>query len=247
MTPKFSIITVTYNAEASIEGTIQSVISQKFKSFEYIIIDGDSTDHTKTILSNYKKQIDHLISEKDQGLYHAMNKGIRAANGEFLLFLNAGDRFLNESVLSEIDSVISPKTRIVSADFINVKEEGDYNGRYIKTKACTITNLRKDFTACHQTVFIHRSVVAEYDLNYKILADYKWVVQASLKCKLESIVHFKKAIVYYLDGGLSVQYAKQNFLERIRLHQELFGRIQVLKNIPNYLRRLLRELKRLLS
>ena len=58
-----------------------------------------------------------------------MNKGIRAANGEFLLFINAGDRFLNDSVLSEIDSVISPKTRIVSADFINVKEEGDYNGR----------------------------------------------------------------------------------------------------------------------
>ena len=93
----------------------------------------------------------------------------------------------------------------------------------------------------------NRTRELEYDLNYKILADYKWVVQASLKCKLESIVHFNKAIVYYLDGGLSAQYAKQNFLERIRLHKELFGPIQVLKNIPNYLRRLLRELKRLLS
>ena len=247
MTPKFSIITVTYNAAASIEGTVQSVISQKFKNFEYVIIDGDSNDNTKEILSDYKNHIECLISEKDQGLYHAMNKGIRASNGEFLLFLNAGDRFLNDSVLSEIDSAISPKTRIVSADFINIKEEGDYNGQYIKTKACTITNLRKDFAACHQTVFIHRSVVTEYDLNYKILADYKWVVQASLKCKLESIVHFKKAIVYYLDGGLSAQYAKQNLLERIRLHQEIFGPIQILKNIPNYLRRLLRELKRLLS
>ena len=69
---------------------------------------------------------------------------------------------------------------------------------------------RKDFAACHQTVFIHRSVVTEYDLNYKILADYKWVIQASLKCKLE-LVHFKKAIVYYLDGGLSAQYANKKF------------------------------------
>ncbi len=247
MIPKFSIITVTYNAEAFIEGTVQSVISQKFNSFEYIIIDGDSTDNTKVILGNYNKQIDHFISEKDQGLYHAMNKGIRIANGEFLLFLNAGDRFLNDTVLNEIDSAISPKTRIVSADFMNVKNYGDYNGRYIKTKACTLDNLRKDFAACHQAIFIHRSVVVEYDLNYKILADYKWVVQASLKCKLESIVHLNKAIVYYLDGGLSARYAKQNFLERIRLHQELFGRMQVLKNIPNYLRRLLREPKRLLS
>ncbi len=247
MTPKFSIITVTYNAEAFIEGTVQSVISQKFNSFEYIIIDGDSTDNTKAILSDYKKQIDFLISEKDQGLYHAMNKGIRSANGEFLLFLNAGDRFLSDAVLNEIDSAISPETRIVSADFINVKKNGDYNGRYIKTKACTLKNLRKDFAACHQTVFIHRTVVAEYDLNYKILADYKWVVQASLKCTFESIVHLNKAIVYYLDGGLSARYAKQNLLERIRLHQELFGRMQVLKNIPNYLRRLLREIKGLLS
>ena len=247
MTPKFSIITVTYNAEAFIEGTVQSVISQKFNSFEYIIIDGDSTDNTKAILSDYKKQIDFLISEKDQGLYHAMNKGIRSANGEFLLFLNAGDRFLSDAVLNEIDSAISPETRIVSADFINVKKNGDYNGRYIKTKACTLKNLRKDFAACHQTVFIHRTVVAEYDLNYKILADYKWVVQASLKCTFESIVHLNKAIVYYLDGGLSARYVKQNFLERTRLHQELFGRMQVLKNIPNYLRRLLREIKGLLS
>ena len=247
MTPKFSIITVTYNAEAFIEGTVQSVISQKFNSFEYIIIDGDSTDNTKAILSDYKKQIDFLISEKDQGLYHAMNKGIRSANGEFLLFLNAGDRFLSDAVLNEIDSAISPATRIISADFIKVKKNGDYNGRYIKTKACTLKNLRKDFAACHQTVFIHRTVVAEYDLNYKILADYKWVVQASLKCTFESIVHLNKAIVYYLDGGLSARYAKQNFLERIRLHQELFGRMQILKNIPNYLRRLLREIKGLLS
>ena len=125
MTPKFSIITVTYNAEAFIEGTVQSVINQKFNSFEYIIIDGDSTDNTKAILSDYKKQIDFLISEKDQGLYHAMNKGIRSANGEFLLFLNAGDRFLSDAVLNEIDSAISPETRIVSADFINVKKNGD--------------------------------------------------------------------------------------------------------------------------
>ncbi len=75
MTPKFSIITVTYNAEAFIEGTVQSVINQKFNSFEYIIIDGDSTDNTKAILSDYKEQIDFLISEKDQGLYHANEQG----------------------------------------------------------------------------------------------------------------------------------------------------------------------------
>jgi glycosyltransferase involved in cell wall biosynthesis len=245
MIPRFSIITVTYNAEDSIEGTVQSVVSQEFKNFEYIIIDGASTDKTLAILNKYDNDIDKVISEKDQGLYHAMNKGIRAAKGEFLLFLNAGDRFVHASILNEVDSRILPKTRIVSADFINVKEEGAVDGSYIQTKACTLNNLKKDFAACHQTVFIHRSVASEYDLRYTILADYKWVVQASSQCKLEAIAHIKTAIVYYLDGGLSARYVKQNVLERVRLHYELFGRMQVIKNIPNYLRRILRELKRL--
>ena len=83
MIPKFSIITVTYNAEDSIEGTIESVISQRFKSFEYIIIDGASTDNTYELLNNYKKQIDLIVSEKDKGLYDAMNKGIHLAKGSF--------------------------------------------------------------------------------------------------------------------------------------------------------------------
>ena len=80
-------------------------------------------------------------------------------------------------------------------------------------------------------------------VNYKILADYKWVVQASMKCKAESIELIKSAIVFYLDGDYKICQTK--FLKRIRLHREQFGIIQVLKNIPNYLRRLLREIKRL--
>ena len=246
MIPKFSIITVTYNAEASIEATVDSVVGQNYNDFEYIIVDGASTDRTMALLNPYKKQINALVSEKDDGLYHAMNKGIQMAKGEFLLFLNAGDRFLDNSVLKEVYTAISSKTRIISADFINVKQEGAMNGRHIYTKACTLQNLKKDFVACHQTVFIHRDVVSTYDLSYKILADYKWVVQASLRCMPDSIEHLKKPIVYYLDGGISAQHVRQNLIERIRLHQELFGRIQVLINTPNYLRRVLRELKRIL-
>ena len=128
MIPKFSIITVTYNAEDSIEGTVESVISQSFKSFEYIVIDGASTDNTNELLKNYKKQIDLIVSEKDEGLYDAMNKGILLAKGEFLLFLNAGDRLFNNTVLNKVDSAITLKTRLVSGDFMNVKEVGDVNG-----------------------------------------------------------------------------------------------------------------------
>ena len=89
--PKFSIITVTYNAEKVLEDTIQSVITQSYKNVEYIIVDGGSKDGTLGIIEKYRQHIAHLVSEPDKGLYDAMNKGIGLATGDYLCFLNAGD------------------------------------------------------------------------------------------------------------------------------------------------------------
>ena len=92
-TPKFSIITVTYNAEAVLEDTIQSVISQTYHHVEYILVDGASKDGTLSIIDRYRDRITRIVSEPDKGLYDAMNKGIRLATGDYLCFLNAGDSF----------------------------------------------------------------------------------------------------------------------------------------------------------
>ena len=89
--PKFSIITVTYNAGKVLEDTIQSVIFQTYRNVEYIIVDGGSTDHTLEVANKYSDRISKIISEPDKGLYDAMNKGIRLATGDYLCFLNAGD------------------------------------------------------------------------------------------------------------------------------------------------------------
>lgn len=94
--PKFSIITVTYNAENVLEDTIQSVITQTYKNVEYIIVDGKSTDKTMEIVGRYKEHIHTVVSERDKGLYDAMNKGIALATGDYVCFLNAGDELHEE-------------------------------------------------------------------------------------------------------------------------------------------------------
>ena len=92
--PKFSIITVTYNAAKVLEDTIQSIVTQTYKNLEYIIVDGGSTDETLDIIHKYQEHITTVISEPDQGLYDAMNKGIKLATGDYLCFLNAGTRMI---------------------------------------------------------------------------------------------------------------------------------------------------------
>ena len=101
-TPKFSIITVTYNAEAVLEDTIQSVISQTYHHVEYILVDGASKDGTLSIIDRYRDRITRIVSEPDKGLYDAMNKGIRLATGDYLCFLNAGDSFHEDDTLQQM-------------------------------------------------------------------------------------------------------------------------------------------------
>lgn len=106
-TPKFSIITVTYNAEAVLEDTIQSVISQTYHHVEYILVDGASKDGTLSIIDRYRDRITRIVSEPDKGLYDAMNKGIRLATGDYLCFLNAGDSFHEDDTLQQMVRSIS--------------------------------------------------------------------------------------------------------------------------------------------
>ena len=102
--PKISVVTVVYNSEALIENTVKSIINQSYSHIEYIVVDGGSTDGTIDILNRYKKNISTLISEPDHGIYDAMNKGIRLATGDFLVFINSGDKFSSHDILEKIFS-----------------------------------------------------------------------------------------------------------------------------------------------
>jgi glycosyltransferase involved in cell wall biosynthesis len=163
-----SIITPTYNCKDKVEKTIKSVLSQEEQLFEYLIIDGGSTDGTIDVLKKYSKQI-RYISEKDNGIYDAMNKGIDRARGHYLYFLGAGD-CLKDGILKDLVNKISREGIYFiygNIERINPFQKIQYNYGYNKWNICTNT-------ICHQAILYHREIfdlTGKYDTNYRINAD----------------------------------------------------------------------------
>ena len=168
-----SVITVCFNNADGLEETIQSVLRQTYSEIEFLIIDGGSTDRTSEILEKYRDSLDVVISEPDQGIYDAMNKGVQKAKGEWLIFMNSGDRFYSDSSISEVFATNS------YSGFAVVY--GDWEVRYSSGKkrqvnAGSATHLWKGSQFCHQAAFIssrtHKQFL--YNLNNPIAADFEF-------------------------------------------------------------------------
>lgn len=172
---KISIITVTFNCQGSIEATINSILTQHFSNFELIIIDGASTDGTLNVINKYKNRIKCIVSEPDNGIFDAMNKGIERANGDFVLFMNSGDTFVNNDVLSLINfdkeyGVIYGNMVInVRNKKLECKPEPFFKSKdYIKTMGI-----------CHQCIFVRTDLAKRYKFSpeFKIAADFNMIFQ----------------------------------------------------------------------
>ncbi len=203
--PLISIITVVYNGEKFLEKTIQSVINQTYKNIEYIIIDGGSTDGTVDIIKKYEDQIDYWVSERDGGIYDAMNKGIDKANGVGLLFLNAGDYFVGE--------VLNSKISIPT--FLSVK----YKNRFGKLVDAKIKNYKYGIPNSHQgIIFENRGV--KYNLLFKISSDYDYFLRLGYDDKLPILN--SSGYVYYDNIGLSSMNYKRRDEEVLKIIKEHF-------------------------
>lgn len=178
-TPKISIITVCYNAAATIESTIQSVISQDYPSIEYIIIDGKSTDGTMTIINRYSDKIDIVISEKDNGIYDAMNKGIDLASGEWITFKNAGDLFLSHDTLTKFFSEPVPEdVAIVHGDCLYLNDWG-----YVLAKPSILhKTYKKGMPVLHPAAFVRTSYHKKhkFDASLRSSGDHKFMYESLL-------------------------------------------------------------------
>jgi len=179
---KFSVITVCRNAEKDIAATIESVLSQQGVEIEYLIIDGQSTDRTMSIVSGYKKRLAKVVSEPDQGIYDAMNKGARLAQGDVLLFLNAGDRLTDAATLQAVAATFGDaRTELVYGDVNQIDSDGDRSVvRFDHVNRWFLA----DTTICHQSTFVSRRLferVGPYNTAYKIAADYDWLLKAIFK------------------------------------------------------------------
>lgn len=224
-TPKFSIITVTYNAEAVLEDTIQSVISQTYHQLEYIIIDGASKDRTLEIANKYKERITRIVSEPDKGLYDAMNKGIALATGDYLCFLNAGDSFHEDDALqlmvhtlsgNELPDVLYGETALVNREghFIRMR-------RLSTPEVLTWRSFKQGMLVCHQAFFAKRSLVEPYDLQYRYSADFDWCIRIMKKARTLHNTHL--TLIDYLEEGMTTQNRKASLKERFRIMARHYG------------------------
>jgi glycosyltransferase involved in cell wall biosynthesis len=225
LNPRFSIITVTYNAEKVIEETIQSVITQTYKNYEYIIIDGASKDNTLSVIDKYKDMISSVVSEPDKGLYDAMNKGIAAATGDYLCFLNAGDSFHEDDTLqlmvhsiddNELPDVLYGETAIVN------KEGHFLHMRRLQTpEKLTWKSFKQGMLVCHQAFFARRSLTEPFNLSYRFSADFDWCIRVMKKAKTLHNTHI--TVIDYLDEGLTTQNHKASLKERFRIMAKHYG------------------------
>jgi glycosyltransferase involved in cell wall biosynthesis len=207
---KLSIITINFNDAEGLQRTLQSVIKQSYTDFEYIVIDGGSSDESKNLIEKHSDKISYWVSEPDKGIYNAMNKGIAQATGEYLLFLNSGDTLLNSTTLEENIEFINDFDVI----YFNTYLKGE-DTEFVKVYSSdlSIDYLIND-TIPHQGTFIKRSLfgkVGLYDETLKINSDWKFFLLALIRynCTYKKIE--KTLSVFYL-GGISSKAENQKLL-----------------------------------
>ena len=225
--PVFSVITITYNAEKTLKNTIRSVAEQisNYPQIEYIIIDGASRDDTLLIVDQNNQYITKMISEPDEGLYDAMNKGIDLATGDYLCFLNAGDTFYKPDTLKQIaecvmlenfPDIIYGETAIVDSTgkFLHLR-------RLRAPKTLTWKSFKKGMLVCHQAFFVKHTQVEYYDTKYRYSADFEWAIRIMKKAK--AIYNTRLTLINYLDEGLTTNNRFDSLWERFHIMRHHYG------------------------
>ena len=217
---KYTIITINFNNSAELRQTIESVLGQTMKDFEYIVIDGGSTDGSVEVIKDYADHIDYWVSEPDKGVYNAMNKGLGKAHGEYVNFMNSGDTFHSPDVLEEVDSKIGDAD-ILFGNVCNRATGIRYGGIKAGSEVTFLT-LKKEIL-CHQATFYRRTIFERhpYDESLKLIADWKVNVQAIVfdNCKVKVV---DTIVANYDLTGMSSTQSLLHAEERKRVMAELF-------------------------
>lgn len=220
--PMVSVITITYNAAQTLERTIVSVEAQDYKAIEYIIVDGGSTDGTMQIVGRHERSISRCISEPDDGIYFAMNKGLAAATGEYVWFLNAGDEFHSPSSVSDAMSAAAGADVVYGDTVVTAADGSVIGGRRLEPpERLTADSFRDGMLVCHQAFVPRRSICPPYDTSFRFSADYDWCLKILLKAR--SVVNARQVLVRFLDGGFTKSHIAQGLRERFAIMSRQFG------------------------
>jgi glycosyltransferase involved in cell wall biosynthesis len=227
--PKISIITVVFNGASLIERTIKSVLSQTYPNIEYIIIDGASTDGTLQLIEKYKSRIALTHSGKDDGIYDAMNKGLKDASGDYVLYINAGDELYETDTIEKIFQ--GPQNADVyygNTAVVDLKGNVLGDRRLAAPETLTWKSLRFGMCVSHQSFIARRLLCDFYHTEYKVSADIDWVINV-LK-QSDKIVNTHLYISRFLEGGTSNKRRKKALLERFSIMVKHYGFFQTIFN-----------------
>lgn len=216
--PLITIITAVYNSNNTIEESINSVLNQNYEYIEYIVIDGGSTDGTLDTIIKYDDYIDCLISEPDKGIYDALNKGIARAHGEWIYFLGADDKLIDNMVLNNV-FLNPPNVKFLYGDVIFGNKGKILTGSFSKRKLF-FNNI------CQQAIFYHRDLFNElgyFDLKYPLLSDWVFNMKA-FSLNTTKPTYINQTIAIYSINGMSSQNVDTVFFnEHVKLIRDIFG------------------------
>ena len=245
MDPLFSIITVTWNAASVITPTLQSVQRQTTSDYELLVMDGASTDDTLAIVGRASIATLRVFSEPDGGLYDAMNKGIARARGRYVMFLNAGDTFADDTVLQRLTQYVGSNPGVIYGQTQLVDQQGNVVGKRHLTAPSHLSaaSFLNGMVVCHQAFVARRDLVPHYDLRYRLSADYDWCIRVLQASPANAYVG-DRPIISYLAEGMTTRHHRASLWERYRIMCHHYGTLKAtlahLGFIPRYLKRRLR-------
>ena len=241
--PLFSIITVTYNAEATLPRTLASVKEQTCRLFEYLVVDGKSADATLQLAADAAIAEMKIHSGRDNGIYDAMNKGLGMAEGEYVIFLNAGDAFHSPDTLQRIaDAIMTddfPGIVYGQTDIVDIAGQRLGERHLRAPRELTLDSFRDGMVVCHQAFVVLRRITSPYNLDYRLSADYDWCIRCLQHSRRN--VYIDDVLIDYLNEGTTTRNHRRSLRERFRIMCYYYGTFSTIKKhlsfIPRYLRR----------
>lgn len=225
--PSITVITVCYNAFEELQRTLHSVFEQNYPCLEYIIVDGASIDGTSELLEQYKEHIDLLISERDRGIYDAMNKGLQLATSDYVCFMNAGDTFHSPDTLSEVFGQVDGAFPDVLYGETNIVDETGSFIRRRRLKAPSslgFESFKQGMVVCHQSFYAKRAIAPLYDLRYKYSSDFDWCLKILRVGGKTMNTHL--VLTDYLSEGATTRHRYASLIERARIMCKHYGLFQ---------------------
>ena len=239
--PLITIATVTYNAEATIARTLDSVARQTYRPVEHLIIDGCSNDRTISFVQRYIERntnprgfLIRVVREPDSGLYDAMNKALRIATGDYIVFLNAGDRLHDERILESVVQAASwrrdhPNPAVIYGETDIVDDEGHFlrHRRLASPDTLLRSSYLNGMLVCHQSFYVRTDIARTipYDLRYRYSADYDWCIRILERAERRRlrVVNSRLVLTDYLHEGMTTRNHRRSLFERLRIMAHHFG------------------------